>query len=127
MTRFEVKKQQSEDGQDQYTAVEDPQLPRWETDTPLKIVGRSPSRLEGREKVTGRAEYSYDVRLPGQLQARVLRSPHPHARVRRVDTSKAAALPGVRAVLSFENAPEIPWYRDSFLFDRTVKFVGDEV
>jgi CO/xanthine dehydrogenase Mo-binding subunit len=126
MTGFEVNKQRGEDGQDQYTVVEDPRLPRWEADAPLKIVGRPHPRLEGAEKVTGRAQYSYDIRLPGQLQGRVLRSPHPHARVRRVDGSRAA-LPGVRAVISAENTAEIPWYRDSFVFDRTVKFVGDEV
>lgn len=127
MTMFEVKKQEGEDGQDQYTVVEDPGLLGWEADAPLKIVGRPHSRVEGAEKVTGRAQCSYDIRLPGQLQGRVLRSPHPQARVRRVDTSKAAALPGVRAVISAENTAEIPWYRDSFVFDRTVRFVGDEV
>lgn len=90
-------------------------------------VGRAYPRVEGAEKVTGRARYSYDIRLPGQLYARVLRSPHPHARVLHIDTSRAAALPGVRAVLSAANAPDIGWYTDSTLFDRTVRFVGDEV
>ena len=59
--------------------------------------------------------------------ARVLRSPHPHAEITRIDTSRAAALPGVYAVISSADAPQIRWYEDSFVFDRTVRFVGDEV
>jgi xanthine dehydrogenase YagR molybdenum-binding subunit len=57
----------------------------------------------------------------------VLRSPLPHARIRRIDVSRAQALPGVRAVLCSGNAPDIEWYEKSRLFDRTVRFVGDEV
>ena len=57
-------------------------------------MGRRHPRVEGEAKVTGRARYSYDVRLPGLLYARVLRSPYPHARVGRVDTARALALPG---------------------------------
>jgi xanthine dehydrogenase YagR molybdenum-binding subunit len=108
-----------------FTEFDDVQT--WPAQAPLAVVGQSASRLEGFEKVTGRARYTYDVRLPRQLYARVLRSPHPHARILRIDTSKAEALPGVHAVLSHQNAPEIPWYGDSFLFDTTVRFVGDEV
>jgi CO/xanthine dehydrogenase Mo-binding subunit len=77
--------------------------------------------------VTGRAQYAYDIRLPGQLYARVLRSPHPHARIRRVDTSRAEAVPGVHAMLSVDNAPDIDWYEDGKLFEREVTFIGDEV
>jgi xanthine dehydrogenase YagR molybdenum-binding subunit len=84
-------------------------------------------RVEGPEKVTGRARYAADVRLEGQLFARVLRSPLPHARIRRIDVSRAQALPGVHAVLSSANAPDIEWYEKSRLFDRTLRFVGDEV
>ena len=85
------------------------------------------TRLEGREKVSGKARYASDVRLPGQLYARVLRSPHPHAKVLRVDTSRAEALGGVHAVVSSSNGPDISWYEDSRLFDSTVRFIGDEV
>jgi xanthine dehydrogenase YagR molybdenum-binding subunit len=74
-------------------------------------------RVEGAEKVSGRARYAGDVRLPGQLYARVLRSPHPHARILRIDTSRAAALPGVHAVLS----------GDARLFEPAARFIGDEV
>ncbi|HZQ73904.1 MAG TPA: xanthine dehydrogenase family protein molybdopterin-binding subunit [Burkholderiales bacterium] len=91
------------------------------------VVGRPHPRIEAPDKVTGRARYSADVRLPGQLQARILRSPHPHARVVGVDTGAAAALPGVRAVISSADAPAIRWYEKSLLFDTTLRFAGDEV
>lgn len=100
---------------------------RWDDTSQMTVVGTSATRLEGIEKVTGRAQYSYDVRLPGQLYAAVLRSPHPHARIVRIDTSQAEALTGVHAVISSANTPKIPWYTDSFIFDTTVRYVGDEV
>jgi CO/xanthine dehydrogenase Mo-binding subunit len=50
-----------------------------------------------------------------------------HARIRRIDTPRATALPGMRAVLTSADAPEITWYQDSWLFDRTVRYIGDEV
>jgi len=99
----------------------------WSATESFAVVGKSVPRLEGNEKVTGRARYTYDVRLPGQLYARVLRSPHPHARILAIDTSRAEQLNGVRAVLSIANAPAIPWYEKSFIFDRTLRFIGDEV
>jgi CO/xanthine dehydrogenase Mo-binding subunit len=85
------------------------------------------TRLEGAEKVTGRARYSSDLRLPGQLYAKVLRSPHPHARVVKIDSSRAEALAGVRAIVSSANGPHITWFEDSRLFDSTVRYIGDEV
>lgn len=93
----------------------------------LSVAGRPQPRVEGAEKVSGRARYACDVRLPGQLYARVLRSPLPHARIARIDTARAEALAGVHAVLSSANAPDIAWYEESRLFDRTLRFVGDEV
>jgi CO/xanthine dehydrogenase Mo-binding subunit len=85
------------------------------------------TRIEGPDKVSGRARYACDVRLPGQLYARVLRSPLPHARLSRIDTGPAERLPGVHAVLSSADAPDISWYDESRLFDRTLRFIGDEV
>ncbi|MEI4920747.1 hypothetical protein Q8G81_34900, partial [Klebsiella pneumoniae] len=82
--------------------------------------------LEGREKVTGRAQYASDVRLPGQLYARVLRSPYPHARIASIDTGKAEAAPGVHAVVSVLTQPDMPWFEDGKLFDWTVRYIGDE-
>ena len=66
----------------------------------LKIVGTRPLRPDGVDKVTGRARYGADISLPGQLIGKVLRSPHAHARIKSIDTSAAAALPGVKAVIS---------------------------
>jgi xanthine dehydrogenase YagR molybdenum-binding subunit len=94
---------------------------------PPGAVGHPYPRVEAPEKVTGRAKYSSDIRLAGQLSGRILRSPWPHARVKRIDTSAAESVPGVRAVLSRFNAPDIKWYEEGKLFDETVRFVGDEV
>ncbi len=112
---------------------------------PLATVGRPTARIDALERVTGRAKYTGDVRLPGMLYARVLRSPHPHARIVRVDAARARALPGVRAILTRENC-SVVWgsgsisggqqYNDEvkrvtkhrrFLFNNPVRFVGDPV
>jgi xanthine dehydrogenase YagR molybdenum-binding subunit len=85
------------------------------------------ARIEGAEKVTGRARYASDVHLPGMLWVAVLRSPHAHARIRSIDDRKALALPGVHAVLSLNNAPAIAWYDRGVLFERTPRFAGEEV
>jgi CO/xanthine dehydrogenase Mo-binding subunit len=116
-----------EGSEPEYRVVESSRLERWGADATLSIVGQPLTRVEGAEKVTGRARYAYDVRLPGLLYAKVLRSPHAHARVKGVDASAAEALPGVRAVVHRGNTPEMKWYEDSFLFDPTARFVGDEV
>src|ERR671931_1208692 len=96
--------------EDEYKVVEKTALPRWEPNRTFEAVGKPIPRVEGEEKVTGRAHYAYDVRLPGQLYARVLRSPHPHARLKRIDAGPAEALPGVRAVVHAFNLPEIEWF-----------------
>jgi CO/xanthine dehydrogenase Mo-binding subunit len=72
---------------------------------PMNVVGRNVPRIDAFERVTGRATYTRDVRVPGMLYARVLRSPHPHARIRSVDASGAEALPGVRVVITHETHP----------------------
>lgn len=107
--------------------IEQTDVQGWSSDAPLAVVGRRHPRLEGREKVTGAARYTYDVRLPRQLHAKVLRSPHPHARIRSIDTAAAERLPGVHAVVSSATAGDIPWYERSKVFDTTVRFIGDEV
>jgi len=65
----------------------------------LKVVGTSPVRPDGVPKVTGLAKYGADFTLPGMLWGKILRSPHAHARIRSIDTSKAQALRGVKAVM----------------------------
>jgi CO/xanthine dehydrogenase Mo-binding subunit len=72
-----------------------------------KVVGKSLPRLEGAEKVTGKTRYAADIDIPGALWAKVLRSPVPHARILNVDTSRAARVPGVRAVISGADIPPI--------------------
>jgi CO/xanthine dehydrogenase Mo-binding subunit len=97
----------------------------------VSAIGIPLGRLDGRDKVTGRARYSADVQLPGTLWGAVLRSPVPHARVIRIDTSRARALRGVHAVLtgadlggrlygrSIADAPILAYDR--------VRFVGEPV
>ena len=70
------------------------------SDQTFKVVGTRPIRHDGADKVTGMARYSADLNLPGMLFGKVLRSPHAHARIKSIDTSKAAAMPGVRAVIT---------------------------
>ena len=72
-----------------------------------KVIGTRPIRQDGVDKVTGRARYAADFDLPGMLHAKVLRSPHAHARIRGIDTSKAEALPGVYAVVTSKDFPII--------------------
>ncbi|HLG50838.1 MAG TPA: xanthine dehydrogenase family protein molybdopterin-binding subunit, partial [Chloroflexota bacterium] len=64
------------------------------------VVGQRVPRVDALDKVTGRAKYTADLKLPGMLYGAFLRSPHAHARIKRIDTSKAEALPGVKAVLT---------------------------
>jgi CO/xanthine dehydrogenase Mo-binding subunit len=96
-----------------------------------KTVGTSVPRAEGADKVSGRTIYAADVKLSGLLWGKILRSPHPHARVRRVDTSRASRVPGVRAILAGEDVrgflvgkqirdmPVLCW--------DVVRFIGDRV
>src|SRR5512132_139098 len=72
------------------------------------FVGTRTVRPDGVDKVTGRARFGADFNLPGQLIGRVLRSPHPHARIVAIDTSKAEALPGVKAVVTRDDFGDQP-------------------
>ena len=71
-----------------------------------KVIGTRPIRPDGADKVTGRALYGADFDTAGLLHGKVLRSPHAHARIRSIDTSKAEALPGVKAVVSGKDLPQ---------------------
>lgn len=70
-----------------------------------RVIGTRPIRHDGADKVTGRALYGADFQMAGLLHGHILRSPHAHARIRRIDTSKAEKLPGVRAVLTAADFP----------------------
>src|SRR5215472_16941501 len=74
----------------------------------LKVVGTRPIRPDGVDKVIGRASFGADHTMPGMLWAKVKRSPHAHARILKIDTSKAEKLPGVLAVVTSADFPNIP-------------------
>jgi CO/xanthine dehydrogenase Mo-binding subunit len=74
--------------------------------TRYKWVGTRPIRPDGVPKVTGRAMYGADQNFPGTLYGKIIRSPHAHARIKSIDTSKAAALPGVKAVITGSDFPD---------------------
>lgn len=71
------------------------------------VIGKNPRRHDATDKVTGRAQYGADIRLPGMLYGAMLRSPHAHARILSIDTSKAEAYPGVKAVVTAKNLPDV--------------------
>ncbi len=71
------------------------------------VVGTRPIRHDGPDKVMGRARYAADVHLTGMLHGKILRSPHPHARIRSIDASRALAWPGVVAVVTAADFPEV--------------------
>src|SRR5262245_36459007 len=76
------------------------------TTTEFKVIGTRPIRHDGLDKVTGRAMYGADLQLAAMLHGRILRSPHAHARIRRIDASSAAGLPGVEAVVTSADLPD---------------------
>ncbi len=77
-------------------------------DKELKIVGTNPVKHDGPDKVTGKAKFGADLFLPGMLMAKILRSPHPHAVIKSIDTSAAEALPGVKSVVTGADFPDLP-------------------
>ncbi|HXQ93611.1 MAG TPA: xanthine dehydrogenase family protein molybdopterin-binding subunit [Thermoplasmata archaeon] len=99
---------------------------------PYRLIGGRIPYIEGPLKVTGRAEYTDDIRRPGQLVARLLRSPWPHARLRSIDVSRAKAMPGVAAVMTGEKYPT-PFGVLPITHDETaiavgkVRYIGDIV
>ncbi len=116
-----------------------------EPPTPRPTIGHVTPRIDAVERVTGRATYTADVRLPGMLYGRVLRSPHPHARIRRIDLSLAERVPGVKTIITHETT-DVVWgagsvaggrqYNDAVkaitthrrhLFNNPVRFVGEPV
>ena len=103
-------------------------------------VGHPAPRIDARQRVTGTAAYTGDISLPNMLYARVLRSPHPHARITSLDVSRALALPGVKAIITHENC-KVTWSSGAqpggniygpgpgtrFLFNNPVRFWGEAV
>lgn len=104
----------------------------------LKTVGRSERRVDSVKLATGRGTFVDDIHVPGLLYARILHSPHAHARIVRIDASQARAMPGVVCVLTHEDVPRVPYTTagqgwpepspyDAVMLDRKVRFVGDRV
>src|SRR3954469_3090118 len=82
--------------------------PGWGPNDKHTLLNHHLRRVDGPVKVAGIAEYSYDKHVPGMLHGRVLRSPHPHARVLKIDSTAARAITGVRAVSALTDNPKLP-------------------
>lgn len=108
--------------------------------TEFKTIGKSATRPDAIDKVTGGRGYPVNAVLPGMLHAKLLRSPYPHARIRSIDTTRARALPGVKAVLVPDDVPQRPitpvyfvptlapsMIQDFVVMSDTVRFVGQPV
>lgn len=98
----------------------------------LTVVGKGLPLKDAYEKVTGRLKFSVDFRVEGMLHAKVLRSPYSHAKIVKIDTSKADSLPGVEATITHKDVPLDEWMAVGFnyrgrVLDERVRFVGDEV
>ena len=99
----------------------------------LSAVGKSPEMIGARERATGQALFTVDFKLPGMLYAKILRSPHPHAKILNIDTAKAERVPGIRAVLTHKEA-RILFAQgkalnqgDEYALDDRVRYAGDKV
>ena len=96
-----------------------------------QVVGRPTPRVEGAQKVTGKAQYSADLKLPDTLWGRCLRSPIPYGRIKRIDTSQALSVPGVKAVITGQDVAGLRIgrciYDTPVLADGVVRFIGEKV
>ena len=100
----------------------------------LKYVGKETVRLLGPDIVTGKARYTGDFRLPGMQYGKILRSPHPYAKILSIDVSRAKALEGVSAVVTWQDVDRNIYITNGFtppkhhhIMDMYVRFIGDAV
>ena len=91
------------------------------------VIGSSVPRRDLPQKLTGEAKYTSDIHLPDMLHGKIVRSPHPHARIVGIDTSAVENMPGVHAVLTPFDAPSGRLAPDLPILDRVARYVGDEV
>jgi putative selenate reductase molybdopterin-binding subunit len=103
-----------------------------------KTIGKRLRRVDAAKLALGRATFVDDIELPGMLTAKILHSPHAHARIVKIDASRARQLPGVHAVLTYKDVKRVPYTTagqghpepspyDNFMLDDKVRFVGDRV
>lgn len=95
------------------------------------VIGKRIPNIDSAKKVTGEAKYSADIKLPRMLYGKVLRSPHPHARILNINTEKAERLPGIKAVVTSEDTPKVKFgiiVPDEYILavDK-VRYIGDEI
>ncbi len=97
----------------------------------LSLIGQSIPQVNSRVKVTGKALYAGDIKIPGMLHGKVLRSIYPKAKILRIDVSRALELPGVKVVLTSQNSPQTKWgvnHKERNIFAAgQVRFVGEEI
>jgi xanthine dehydrogenase YagR molybdenum-binding subunit len=120
----------SQSGAPASAAQQGAELPPWgET----RVLGKRLPRVDAYDRVSGSAIYARDMALPGMIHAAIVRCPHAHARVKRVDTSAAEKMPGVLGIITGDTpATKIPWYSGekgplSWLFDPHCRHEGEEV
>ncbi|MDB4894842.1 MAG: yagR, partial [Firmicutes bacterium] len=99
----------------------------WAKDQKFKIVGQRITRIDGPQRVTGKAVYTADVQLPGMVWCKILRSPYAHAEIIDIDTSEAEKIPGVLAIIHHKNTKAMPYQGDNFAFNPIARYVGCEV
>jgi len=103
-----------------------------------QYIGKNVPRIEVMDKITGRAKFVGDIKMSGMLYGRILRSPIPHGIIKSIDASRAKALPGVKAVLTYLDVPQIPFTvcghphpddtpKDSLILGQKVRYMGDPV
>ena len=108
----------------------------------LAVVGKRLPTWGAYDKVTGQAKYTVDIRLPGMLIGKILKSPYPHAKIIKIDKSKAERLKGVEAVISWEDIPKKLYnpnklnltllhpegeLKDMYILSEKARFVGDRI
>ncbi|HBG60841.1 MAG: hypothetical protein A2Y03_07500 [Omnitrophica WOR_2 bacterium GWF2_38_59] len=103
----------------------------------LNPVGKNVPRIDGRGLVTGQTKFTYDINLPNMLYGKMIRSPHPHAIIKNIDTSKAEKLTGVKAIVTAADTHKIKFGSNEFFFPHTVdqmpfesekvRYIGDEI
>lgn len=97
----------------------------------FEVVGKPVPLRDAREKVDGSAKYSADIRLEGMLHAKILGSPYPHAKIKKIDVSQTKKIEGVAEILTHENTPRIPFYpqetKPLYVLNECVRYGGSAV